>query len=224
MYRKQFFSFTSISLVYFGHFIGIDILVLLGFSPWFAVVFYYLCCVLLLCSFVGFSFFTAVALLGFFSVLMGCLGAFCDYVLIPSALCWVLLRYWVLTAPLLGSVLFLYGVLSVFFMHDSIASLAGFFQFSCGFVLSFGSLKFSWVLLHAQNLQQTSQLYHWFSPANHSTFPEFSCHTTATSIDSHCENIFSVLSANWAGGQHWKNRKIHNLIRVSSTAVLTDFC
>ena len=142
MYRKQFFSFTSISLVYFGHFIGIDILVLLGFSPWFAVVFYYLCCVLLLCSFVGFSFFTAVALLGFFSVLMGCLGAFCDYVLIPSALCWVLLRYWVLTAPLLGSVLFLYGVLSVFFMHDSIASLAGFFQFSCGFVLSFGSLIF----------------------------------------------------------------------------------
>ena len=158
---------------------GIDILVLLGFSPWFAVVF---------CTFAVFCWFfllldsLALLLLLYWvfpafcwvaSVdLLGCLGAFCDYVLIPSALCWVLLRYWVLTALCWARFCSFTGFYPSVFMHDSIASLAGFFQFSCDCVLSFGSLIF----LGSASRSKPATSYHWFSPANHSIFTKFSCH------------------------------------------------
>lgn len=88
----------------------------------------------------------------------------------PSTLCWVLLGS---HSALLGTVLFLYRILSVFFMHD------GFYRFVGRVLQSSRSCTFVWIFhfpgfcFHARKLRKASQLYHWFSPANHSIFTGF---------------------------------------------------
>ena len=181
----------------------------------------YLCCVLLVFSFVGFSCLTAVALLGFPSVLLGCE---CRFVGLSRRFLWLrfnsfgaLLGFVALLgshSALLGSVLFLYGVLSVSLharFYRFVGRVLSVFLRLCTFVWIFDFPGFCFTLKTCNKLSLI------FSRK------PFHFHQVFVSLTLIVKIFFPSCQRNW-GVSIEKNHKIHNLIRVSSTASLTDFC
>lgn len=135
----------------------------------------------------------------------------------PSALCWVLLGS---HSALLGTVLFLYRILSVFFKHDGFYRFVGRVLQSSSPVLSFGSFTFPGSAFTLESCEKHLDFITDFHPQ----IIPFSRVFVSSSCHRHFQNILSVISQRNLGVSTEMNRKIHNSISVSSRETLTDFC